>query len=246
MTQGSGKIYIGTSGYHYDHWQGVFYPESIQKNEWFDYYSQRFSTVEINNTFYNLPKEETFNEWKHRAPDHFFYSLKFSQYGTHIKKLKDPEKPIQRFTEMADKLGLHLGPILVQLPPKWKPNPERLDAFLEATPNDYRWCVEFRDSRWFTDEVFDILKKHNTALCLHDMIDDHPQVITAGWTYLRFHGDHYTGSYNHQALTACARQVHEYKQKGMDVYIYFNNDEAGHAVNNALDLKRYVENAESN
>ena len=145
MSRYQGELRIGTSGYHYDHWKGVFYPEDLPKTEWFSYYARQFDTVEINNTFYRLPEATTFEAWRRQAPKGFCYALKFSRYGSHIVRLKKPRDTIGKFLKRADRLGEFLGPILVQLPPNWKADPERLAAFLKAAPNDYRWAVEFRD-----------------------------------------------------------------------------------------------------
>jgi uncharacterized protein YecE (DUF72 family) len=235
-----GAFRIGTSGWHYDHWQGVFYPAELPKTEWFSHYARQFDTVEINNTFYRLPKATTFDAWRKQAPKGFCYALKFSRYGSHIVRLKKPRDTIGKFLKRANRLGEFLGPILVQLPPNWKADPERLAAFLEAAPKNYRWAVELRDRRWLCEEVFAILNVHGCALCIHDMIDDHPQLVTAGWVYLRFHGEHYSGCYSHQFLTARAAEIQDYLSKGLDVFAYFNNDAEGYAVQNATELRRYV------
>jgi len=236
-----GTLRIGTSGYIYDHWKGTFYPDDLPKKNWFDYYAEQFDSVEINNTFYNLPADDTFDDWHDRAPDGFRYALKFSRYGTHMKKLKNPEDPIEKFLDRAERLKSYLGPVLVQLPPNWRPNLERLEGFLKAAPKRVRWAFEFREKEWFTDEVFDLLDEHDAALCVHDMLGSHPEFITAEWTYWRFHGDHYTGSYSTQELTAIARKFQKILDTGKDVYAYFNNDEEGYAPKNALDLRRYIE-----
>jgi len=240
MGESVGSFRIGTSGYQYSHWRDVFYPARLPKRRWFEYYARHFGTVEINNTFYNLPETDTFRQWREAAPEDFCYALKFSRYGTHVKRLKDPGEPVRRFLERAELLGDKLGPILVQLPPKWSVNPRRLAAFLAVIPRRYRCTVEVRDASWLCEEVYAVLAEHNAALCIHDMIPDHPRVLTADFVYLRFHGDHYRGSYTHQALTAQARKVQDYLGRGMDVYAYFNNDEKGYAVRNAAALRRYV------
>ena len=240
MNKRRGALRIGTSGYHYDHWKGVFYPEELSKAEWFSYYARNFDTVEINNTFYRLPESETFEAWRRQAPTGFCYALKFSRYGSHILRLKKPRDTIRRFLKRADRLGELLGPILVQLPPNWKANPERLHAFLKAAPKDHRWAIEFRDPRWLCEEVFTILARHNAALCIHDMIDGHPRRITADWVYLRFHGDHYSGSYSSEKLRAEARWIRQQLGDGKDAFVYFNNDAQGYAVQNAADFRRYA------
>jgi uncharacterized protein YecE (DUF72 family) len=235
-----GAVRIGTSGYQYDHWQGPFYPKDMPKSEWFDFFQRHFDTVEINNSFYSLPSIHTFKQWEARASKEFLYSLKFSRYGSHLKHLKDPADTIGKFLEHADHLKGKLGPVLIQLPPQWNAAPDRLDNFLSAAPADHRWAVEFRNPSWLCEQVYEVLRTHHAALCIHDMIDNHPREITADWVYLRFHGQEYAGSYSHQALTAEAQRIKDYCRRGLDVYAYFNNDAEGFAAANASDLKRYV------
>jgi len=232
MSTKRGRLRIGTSGYQYEHWRRVFYPKELPKQRWFAYYASHFDTVEINNTFYRLPQAQTYDVWREQAPQDFCYALKFSRYGSHLKHLKEPHATLERFLERACRLRECLGPILVQLPPNWKPDTARLAGFLSAAPSSYRWAIEVRDPRWLCDEVYAILRSYSAALCIHDLIDDHPQHITADWVYLRFHGVSDGGSYTHQALTVRASQ--------MDVFAYFNNDAHGYAVHNAADLRRYV------
>jgi len=234
------QVRVGTSGYQYDHWRGVFYPDTLPREQWLAHYAEHFATVEINNTFYQLPDAATFRAWRDAVPDGFRFAVKFSRYGSHIKKLKDPHDTIGRFLERASLLGNKLGPILVQLPGKWHVNAERLDAFLEAAPRDQRWTVEFRDASWLCDEIYQVLQAHRAALCRHDMLPDHPQRLTTDWTYLRFHGDPQRGRYTPQYLTAQARQLVASATNDPDVYAYFNNDNAGHAIENARQLRRYL------
>lgn len=240
-----GELRVGTSGYQYDHWKGLFYPDDLAKGKWFEHYASHFDTVEINNTFYNLPEVSTFESWHDRAPDGFCYALKFSRYGTHMKKLKDAEGPIGMFLERAERLKAFLGPILVQLPPHWRCNPERLDAFLNAAPKRHRWAVELRDPSWLCEEIYAVLEEHGAALCIHDMIPEHPERLTTDWTYLRFHGpphtSKYQGEYPHQSLRSTAARIRACLENGNGVYAYFNNDQHGYAVKNALQMRRYVE-----
>ncbi len=235
-----GRVRIGTSGWEYDHWMCVFYPQDLPKQKWFDYYAERFDTVEVNNTFYHLPEEGTFDAWREQAPPGFLYVLKFSRYGSHLKHLKDPRETIGLFMERAQRLEEHLGPILVQLRPNWRVNAERLEGFLRATPEGQRFAYEFRDRSWLCQEVFDLLRKHEAALCIHDMVDDHPEVVTADWVYLRYHGADTWGDYSHQKLSAEAQRIRHYLDDGLEVFAYFNNDAHGYALSNARDLRRYV------
>jgi uncharacterized protein YecE (DUF72 family) len=233
-----GTLRVGTSGFQYDHWRKVFYPPALRKGDWLEYYAARFDTVEINNTFYGLPREATFHRWRERAKPGFCYALKFSRYGTHRKRLTDPGNTIGVFLQRARHLEEHLGPILVQLPPGWRAQPERLAAFLEAAAGDLRWAVEFRDPSWLREDVFGILRANGAALCIHDLLPEHPLEITADWLYLRYHGPfRYAGSYALQALAAEGRWIREHLEAGRDVFAFFNNDAEGNAVRNALQLR---------
>ncbi len=248
-SESGGELRIGTSGYQYDHWRGRFYPPELAKKRWFDWYTRQFDTVEINNTFYRLPEGEVFACWRDAAPRGFRYAVKYSRFATHMKKLKDPEEPIERFTSRAARLGDTIGPVLVQLPPGWGPDVGRLDAFLAAVPRRFRWVVELRDPRWVRDDVFDTLARHGAALCIHDMLPGHPRVLTADLVYLRFHGveadrAHYQGSYGDERLRAEAEWIAGQRALGRDVWAYFNNDDQAFAVGNALALRRFVGEAE--
>jgi uncharacterized protein YecE (DUF72 family) len=240
MAAKQGCVRIGTSGFHYDHWRGTFYPKDLSTSKWFSYYAEHFDTVEINNTFYRLPPASTFDLWREQAPAGFLYALKFSRYGSHWTRLKKPKSTIGKFLKVAGRLKKFFGPILVQLPPHWKANPQRLDAFLAAAPRSHRWAVEFRNPDWLREEVYKILECHHAALCIHDMIENHPRVLTAKWTYLRYHGKRYSGSYSRQKLAAQGKWIRRQRAAGVDVFVYFNNDAQGFAVKNAAELCRYV------
>ncbi len=239
-----GGFRCGTSGYQYDHWQGRFYPKEVARSGWFDHYASVFDSVEINNTFYGLPSADAWDHWRTQAPDSFTYALKFSRYGSHLKHLKDPEGTQATFLEGARALREHLGPILVQLPPRWHPDPGRLRAFLAAAPKDVRWAVEVRNREWLRDDVIGILEDHGAALCIHDLLVDHPRPITTDWAYLRYHGpEGYRGSYPPEKLQGEAGWITARLQEGLDVYAFFNNDQDAHAPENARRLKRLVEGA---
>jgi uncharacterized protein YecE (DUF72 family) len=231
---------IGTSGYVYSHWREIFYPAGMPQKNWFARFAEVFDTVELNNSFYRLPSAEAFKSWHDRAPAGFLFAVKFSRYGSHVMRLKNSRDTIRRFHENAAELKDHLGPVLVQLPPRWKANPERLDEFLSAVPKRERWTVEFRDPSWLSDEVYDILRRHKVALCIHDKIPDHPREITTNWIYIRFHGGVRDGNYSDEELKRYAREIERYLKSGLDVYAYFNNDWHGYAINNALMLKKLL------
>ncbi len=235
-------IWIGTSGWNYPHWRGRFYPEDCPPERWFEHYARYFATVEINNTFYQLPSEQTFDRWRKQAPRGFVYAVKANRYLTHVRKLKDVEEPLERFVARVRRLGSHLGPILFQLPPRWKPNMARLEAFLRAARGIRRRVVEFRDPDWLVPDTFRLLRRYRTALCIHDLIRPHPRVVTAGLSYVRFHGagQRYGGCYQQAALAEWAEWMVETARCGYHVFAYFNNDAYAYAVENALTLVKLV------
>jgi uncharacterized protein YecE (DUF72 family) len=241
------ELRIGTSGFEYDDWKGRLYPHGLARTEWLPSYAARFSSVELNTTFYGLPDRGTVQRWRDSVPDGFRFALKLSRYGTHMKRLKDPHDWLERFERALSPLGLATGPILVQLPPRWHRDPERLAAFLDAVPCAWRIAVEVRDPDWLHRDVYAVLRQYAAALCIHDLLEHHPRPLTADWVYLRFHGPDrrapYVGSYSSQALSGAARRLRRHLQAGRDVYAYFNNDDSGHAVANALALKRYLDDA---
>jgi uncharacterized protein YecE (DUF72 family) len=236
----AGNFRVGTSGWVYDDWPGRFYPRELPRDRWFAHYAKEFDTVEVNNSFYRLPQAHTFAAWAEQAPRGFSYAVKFSRFGSHMKRLLDPEGTIGLFLARAEHLGKHLGPILVQLPPRWGVNVERLAAFLEVAPKQHRWALEFRDQSWLCDPVYRVLERHGAALVLHDLLPKHPRILTADWTYLRFHGIDYGGHYSNQALRATARRIEDWRARGHDVFAYFNNDRQACGVRDAGVLRRYV------
>jgi uncharacterized protein YecE (DUF72 family) len=236
-------IQIGTSGWVYDHWRGTFYPEGLRQADWLGYYAREFDTVEINYTFYRLPSETAFDRWREQAPPGFLYAVKASRFLTHFKKLKDPEEPLQRFFERAGHLDKTLGPVLYQLPPRWRANLPRFERFLATLPQGYSHVVEFRDPSWLVEDVFRLMERYRVAHCIHDM---HPlQVplrITAPPAYVRFHGDlAHGGDYQHATLGIWAGRIDDWHSQGLDIFAYFNNDVAGYAVKNARMLRAFLD-----
>lgn len=239
------KIHIGTSGWHYKHWLGgVFYPPGMPPEQMFQFYAQHFDTVEINNSFYHLPLPSTFDNWRDSSPARFQFAVKGSRFITHMKKLKDPKPSSEKFFHAADRLGKKLGPILFQLPPRWKVNVERLSEFLEALPPRHKYVFEFRDETWLVPEVYKILRRHRAAFCIHDFADMKiPNEITTSFTYIRFHGPtsaKYFGSYSTEQLKTWAERIKEWSQRLSAIYVYFNNDPGGEAVKNAKELKDMI------
>ncbi|MEA3305907.1 MAG: DUF72 domain-containing protein [Candidatus Omnitrophota bacterium] len=242
MPRKSGRIFIGTSGWNYNHWKGVFYPESLTAKEWFAYYREKFDTVEINNTFYNLPALNVFKNWKRQAPAGFTYAVKANRYITHMKKLKNPGSALKKFFSGIDCLKGSLGPVLYQLPPHWGCNTERLKEFIEKLPRDKFHVFEFRNDSWFTKEVFKILDSHNVSFCVHDMpYVKCPENTVGKIAYLRLHGaaEAYCGGYPTKTLKKWAGWINA-QAKNRDVYVYFNNDAEGHAPEDAAKLKKLL------
>jgi uncharacterized protein YecE (DUF72 family) len=236
------NICIGCSGWQYRHWRGVFYPAELRPARWLEHYAAHFNTVEINNTFYRLPEGSRFDEWRRRAPSGFVYAVKASRFLTHMKKLKDPDEPLDRLFVRTAKLGRTLGPTLYQLPPKWPVNVERLERFLGVLPRRRRHAIEFRDASWYCDDVFALLERHRVALCLHDMAGSSTGRLSVGpFVYVRFHGvEKYSGRYSDQTLNTWAGWLAQRVRDGAPVYAYFNNDTGGHAPRDAVRLRAAV------
>jgi uncharacterized protein YecE (DUF72 family) len=239
-----GRHFIGTSGWHYKHWVGPFYPQDLNDGKMLEFYAQRFDTVEVNNTFYRLPSSGAVENWRALAPSHFLFAMKASRYITHMKKLKDPAGSIRRFFALTKRMGPKLGPVLFQLPPHWTANPERLDRFLKVLPEGQRYAFEFRDESWWTDRVYELLSQHEAAFCEFELAGRRsPSPKTAPFRYVRLHGPDgpYKGTYDGRTLAGWARRFRRWLNDGRDVYCYFDNDEAGHAPLDALRLKEMLE-----
>lgn len=237
------RVHIGTSGWHYQHWKGPFYPEDLPDERLLDYYKDHFQTAEINNTFYRLPEKETFIQWRKSVPGHFIFAVKVSRYVTHLKKLKDAEQPVNTFMERAGALGEKLGPVLFQLPPHWQRNIERLKSFLKFLPGGHRYTVEFRDESWFGKETEEVLAENGVAFCIYDFNGrQSPCSVTADFIYVRLHGPDgaYQGNYDGKTLEAWARKFSAWAEEGKEIFCYFDNDERGYAAGNALELEHLI------
>lgn len=230
-------LYVGTSGWQYAHWRSVFYPPKLPQRLWLPYYAERFQTVEVNNTFYHLPQKPVFAHWAQTSPKDFVFALKMSRYLTHLKRLHDPEEPVQRFMERAEALGAKTGPILLQLGPAHIANLDLLDGALNAFPAGTRLAVEFRHASWFSDATRDVLERRGVALCLADSPRrKQPMWRTAAWGFVRFHegaGAHAPG-YERDTLVRWVQRIAQTWRADEDVYVYFNNDAAGYAIRDAI------------
>jgi len=236
-------IRIGTSGYHYKHWVGTFYPAKTPPSKMLEYYVLHFDTLELNNSFYRLPTIEAFESWRDATPRNFVFAVKASRFITHNKKLKDPENALDNILPRAEHLGKKLGPVLFQLPPKWRVNRERLEELLTCLPKYHRYAFEFREPSWMNPEIYDVLRKHNAAFCIYELAGFHsPIEVTADLVYVRLHGPghKYQGSYDDRTLAAWAKRIENWAGRGNSVFVYFDNDQAGFAAENALTLKRMV------
>jgi uncharacterized protein YecE (DUF72 family) len=235
-------IRIGTSGWVYRHWRGLFYPTEFAQKAWFGYYARQFDSVEINNSFYRLPSEAAFAAWQAQAPAGFLYAVKASRFLTHLRKLKEPEEPLDRFFTRAVALGPTLGPVLYQLPPRWRVNLARFEHFLAVLPPGYQHVIEFREPSWLTEEVFQAMERYGVAHCLHDMPPlAVPLRLTAAPVYIRLHGDRdHHGNYSVGSLETWARRIVDWHRQGYPVFVYFNNDVGGYAVENAKTLKQLL------
>lgn len=238
------EIRIGTSGYHYPHWRGTFYPEKLPVKQWLSFYLQHFDSVELNNTFYRLPTFAAMQSWHDQTPRNFLFAVKGSRFITHNLKLSRPENAIHNILPRTEVLGPKLGPILWQLPPKWRVNVERLREFLEALPPYHRYVFEFREPSWLTAEVYALLEKFKAAFCIYELAGfQSPVIATTDLVYVRLHGPStrkYQGSYEKTELRRWARQIENWHDVGKSVYVYFDNDQAGYAAHNALALRNLL------
>ncbi len=246
------QVHVGTSGWQHDTFAGRFYPDDLSPDDRLSFYADTFGTVEVNNTFYQSPDEETLRAWRARTPDDFVFTIKANQYITHFKKLKDPAEPVQnlyrnleplRETDSGTRIEA-LGPILFQCPPNWHQNLDRLRNFLETLSADYRHVFEFRDPTWLNEGTTEALAAHDAAFCVYDFGGRATlRTVTTDFAYVRLHGagEAYHGRYADDALDDWAQQIRDWTDDGRDVYVYFNNTAGeGHAPHDAQRLKERI------
>jgi uncharacterized protein YecE (DUF72 family) len=236
-------VRIGCSGWIYKHWRRLFYPEKLPVKRWFAHYAAEFDTVEINNSFYRLPKPETFQAWRDQAPPGFCYAVKANKFLTQAKKLKDCEEPIERMMRSFRELKPALGPILYQMPPRFHVNLDRLQSFLELAPRDVVNVFEFRETSWYTDAVFAMLERYGASFCAHDMPGSQtPRLAVGPIAYVRFHGGlgKYWGRYSDKVLLGWTDWIAEQSRGGRAVWAYFNNDPEAAAIHDAQTLRAMV------
>jgi uncharacterized protein YecE (DUF72 family) len=229
-------IWIGTSGWQYASWKNRFYPKGVPQRGWLEFYASRFPVVEVNNSFYMLPKEVTFGRWREASPEGFLFVVKASRYTTHIRRLRDAKESVDLFWSRATRLGPKLGPILFQLPPNFRADPGLLKDFLGILPREMRAAFEFRDDSWRAEEVYELLDRAGAAWVMADRPGWHvPNVVTGGWSYIRFHqGRASHPAYSRRKLRAWAERIGDLG--ATDVFAFFNNDAMAAAPNDATTL----------
>jgi|TARA_B100001971_G_C18128534_1_gene503486 uncharacterized protein YecE (DUF72 family) len=216
------NLRVGMSGFSYKEWKGTFYPEKLPDREMLQFYGTRLTAVEINNTFYRMPKREALSSWASQVPDDFKFVIKASRRITHFKRLKEAEKPMDYLLSNTADLGDTLGALLFQLPPNMKKDPERLSAFLELVPDVVHSAFEFRHETWFDESVFQLLSEHNCALVHADGEDSKcPLVSTADWGYLRLR----RAGYDRQALDQWHQRITDMKWR--ECFVFFKHEDEG-------------------
>lgn len=243
------EIYIGTSGYNYSHWRNnVFYPEGLSQNKYLEFYCTRFSSVELNVTFYRLPSIKAFEGWDRKTPRDFKFVVKGNRFITHIKRLKDVKDPLKNFSENLTPLKKKTSCILWQLPPSFKADAERLKGFVRDLERlrfkkSLRHAFEFRHETWFMEKIYRILRDNNFCLCIADLPNaPHIEVLTADFIYIRFHGSkiRYTSNYSNKELTTASLKAKKWLYSRKALYAFFNNDAYGYAPKNAISFKKLV------
>jgi uncharacterized protein YecE (DUF72 family) len=241
----TGGVRIGTSGWTYDGWRGPFYPENIPKKEWLRYYASHFVTTEINGSFYRTPSLEAVRTWRDQTPQEFGFAWKASKFITHWKRLTEKcENSIDLMETRLRTLGPKVYAVLFQLPPQFAKNRGRLENFLAMLPRRHRYAFEFRHKSWYADDVLDVLKRHDVALCLSDHGDaPAPWEVTARHVYVRGHGPsgRYHGSYPRKTLDRWAERILAWKTERRDVLVYFDNDQKAAAPKDARRLMRILD-----
>ena len=245
------KIHIGTSGWSYKHWRGVFYPRTLAASKWLGFYTGVFATTEVNGSFYRLPTAETVKKWAEAVPDEFLFCPKMSRYLTHMKKLREPEEPLERFFSVFHFMQEKIGPVLIQLPPMLLFNYEVAEHFyrlLKMNYRDYDFVIEVRHATWLQEKSLTLMTAYDIGFVISqsNQVFPYAEVVTAKNIYVRFHGpaDLYASSYSDEALKSYAEKFIAWVKEGHEVWAYFNNDIHGHATKDAIRLLHLLEKYE--
>ncbi len=239
----SRAVCIGTSGWHYQHWRGVFYPDGVAVRDWLSYYGRHFRCVEVNNSFYRFPSERAIAGWLDHTPADFRFALKANRAITHLARLRVRHQTLDHMIEVARMLGDRLLAVLFQLPPRWRKDAEQLRRFLERLPAGIDYVFEFRDRSWLDEEVYTLLRDYRVAFCQYELAGFRtPLKVTSDLVYIRLHGPGaaYSGCYDERTLGEWAGRILAHRDAGRQVAIFFDNDEAGHAVQNARTLQQLL------
>lgn len=243
-----GKISVGTSGWVYPHWEGIFYPKELSSKDKLKYYSKHFKTAEVNYSFYHLPKPSTYKNWYSQTPGDFLFSVKASRFITHIKRLKGVKRAWKMFIKNTLGVKEKLGPILFQFSPSFKATEENIkrlrelfsELLREQFSKNLRFAFEFRDKSWCNKKIYNLLKKYNSAWVIADS-PNYPkaETLTADFVYVRMHGSKvlFSSKYTKKELEDLTKKIRKWLKQNKDVYVYFNNDAFGHAIENAKTLE---------
>jgi uncharacterized protein YecE (DUF72 family) len=237
------KVYIGTSGWSYKSWRGPFFPKEVKIKDHLRYYASQFSTTELNGVFYRTPTVEAVRGWREQTPADFVFAWKASKFITHWKRLTNSENSIELMVSRLKILSPKSGPVLFQLPPRFKANRERLASFLKLLPKCWPYAFEFRDPSWYEDDILDLLRDNDISLCLSDHHDaPSPWEVTARHVYVRGHGPGgtYKDHYPDKTLRAWARDIAKWKRQRRTVFVYFDNDQKSAAPKDAQRLLELI------
>jgi uncharacterized protein YecE (DUF72 family) len=242
----SNDFNIGTSGWSYAGWLGNFYPEKIKANLILPFYATMLDSVELNNSFYQIPKEKNVKIWVSLTPENFIFSCKANRYITHFKKLEDTTESVEKLLKAFSNFEKKLGPILFQFPPSWPIDLPCLKKFIASLPKHYLYTFEFRHKSWFCDELYELLHKNQMCLCFYDhKMYRSPEIVTSQFIYVRMHGpqeEAYKGAYEDATLLDYAQKFVNWRKEGKAIYCYFDNDEKANAPQDAQRLKKMLAN----
>jgi len=241
------NFHIGTSGWCYKDWPGIFYPKNLKTTNWLSYYANIFSCTEINSSFYRLPKKQTVENWISKVPADFLFCVKMSRYLSHIKRLKEPEEPLERFFGIFEPMKKQMGPVLIQLPKTVSFDPAVAEYFyklLSEKYSEYRFAMELRHESWFNDNSYGLMRNYNISFVISQSGEHFPyiEMVTSKNIYFRFHGPGslYNSKYKSTELKKYSTLFNNWIRQGYELWIFFNNTMYGYGIENALKLRQYL------